>query len=458
MTPRQGMALFLVASFAVLAAFLGARSVTDPGLAIPLSAELLALLGGTLFLLQRERDREIRSWLSRLVLAALAVRVVLLLVVHFGISPYLFAPDALLYEYYGAALRDYWMGVGARPGRVFDSWEVGYFFLNGGSYYLFRESPFGPVVLNLFTSVWTCILAFFLGRSLFSESVGKVSALLCAFFPSLILWSVLNIRDAISTFLVTGLVLFGVRAARHLGPKEALGLGLGLLLLSWMRDYMAVLVFVGLVLGVVAGVRPDRVGRTLLVGAAGAFAIVLAAQSFGLLQAVPMESPLETLELVREDFTRGAGSAYGALLDTSTPAGLAKSLPIGLAYFLFAPFPWAIGSILELATLPEVLLWYALIPFTMVGLRTAFRNHQRGSILPISVLLVVVVTYALVEGNVGTAYRHRAQIMPVFFLFTSVGIGAFLNRRKKDSSERRARKKRAVSTLPRAGRGAVGGE
>jgi hypothetical protein len=45
-----------------------------------------------------------------------------------------------------------------------------------------------------------------------------------------------------------------------------------------------------------------------------------------------------------------------------------------------------------------------------------------AALVPASVLLVVVSSYALVEGNFGTAYRHRAQIMPLFFVFAGVGL------------------------------------
>ena len=46
----------------------------------------------------------------------------------------------------------------------------------------------------------------------------------------------------------------------------------------------------------------------------------------------------------------------------------------------------------------------------------------------LAVLVIVVSSYALVEGNFGTAYRHRAQIMPLFFVFTGAGLSWTMDR------------------------------
>jgi 4-amino-4-deoxy-L-arabinose transferase-like glycosyltransferase len=429
--------VILSAVLIVLAAVLGATAMGQPQLVFPLTVELLILAGITMLFLQLERDRHTRRWLARLVLAALGIRLVLLVVIHFGFTPYAFAPDAGMYEYFGEALRDYWMGEGPRPGRPYNSWQTGYYFLNGIFFSLFGTSPMGPVVLNLVVSVWTCLLAFLLGRTLFGESVGKLAALLVAFFPSLVLWSVLNIRDALSAFLVTGVVFIGVRMLKRIGGREVLGMAVALLLLTQLRDYLALLLLAGLLLGFLTGMRPNRVGRTLILGAVSCFLLLLAARSFDLLQSAPMEGSLETLQYLREDMARGAGSAYGHQLDTSTVRGLLTAVPMGMAFFLFGPFPWAVSSTLQLAALPEVLLWYALIPFTLVGLARALRVRHRDALLPIAVLVVITVSYALVEGNIGTAYRHRAQIMPLVFLFTSLGLERWLARRRRSRAEGR---------------------
>ncbi|HIF06046.1 MAG TPA: hypothetical protein EYQ64_03600 [Gemmatimonadetes bacterium] len=70
---------------------------------------------------------------------------------------------------------------------------------------------------------------------------------------------------------------------------------------------------------------------------------------------------------------------------------------------------------------PDTLLWHPIFLLAILGLRVALRNRVIVVLVPLSVLLVVVSSYALVEGKFGTAYRHRAQIMPLFFVFSGLG-------------------------------------
>ena len=93
-----------------------------------------------------------------------------------------------------------------------------------------------------------------------------------------------------------------------------------------------------------------------------------------------------------------------------------------MSYLLFSPFPWAINTTLQLTAMPETLLWYPLFLLAIKGLQISLRGRLTNVLIVLAVLVIVVSSYALVEGNFGTAYRHRAQIMPLFFVFSGVGL------------------------------------
>ena len=95
---------------AVASALLGLAVIENPGVALPFSIEFIVLLGLTFAGLSREQDVGVRRWLTRLVFATLGLRVLLALVVHFQLTPYFFAPDAIGYEWVGEAISDYWSG------------------------------------------------------------------------------------------------------------------------------------------------------------------------------------------------------------------------------------------------------------------------------------------------------------------------------------------------------------
>jgi len=355
--------------------------------------------------------------------------------------------DMLNYEREGELLSLYWQGLAPEP-TLQSARQIAYPYINGFFHYVLGASTMGTVVLNMFAATWTALLTFMIGREMLNERVGKVAAVLVAVYPSLILWSVLNIRDALTTLVVAFVVLVAVRAHHRGRLKNLVMLAGGVLLLSTLRDYMGVLLLAGIGMGYAAAVRRGRVGVTLAVGTVITLVLVITAVRFGVFSVEVIEDPLASAAQLRSGLQQGAGSAFGGGSDTGTVGGALRFLPLGLSFFLFAPFPWAMTSALQLSALPEVLLWYALIPFTVMGFRAVMGSRSRQSLVVISVLMVILMTYALVEGNFGTAYRHRAQVLPLFFIFTAAGAVQYRIRREA----RRTARMRSPPSVESAGR------
>jgi hypothetical protein len=108
-------------------------------------------------------------------------------------------------------------------------------------------------------------------------------------------------------------------------------------------------------------------------------------------------------------------------------AGGARSvayIPAGLTVVLLRPFPWEAATepsaSLKLAGL-ESLLWYPILIFALIGL-VAARRHHRQLAFPLLVLGATALMYALTEGNLGTAYRHRGEFVWVVALVASLGL------------------------------------
>jgi hypothetical protein len=115
-------------------------------------------------------------------------------------------------------------------------------------------------------------------------------------------------------------------------------------------------------------------------------------------------------------------SAYLEGADISTPEKAVKFLPLGVMYILLAPFPWMLVNIRQAITLPEMLVWWYLIPSLIRGIIYGVKERFTyvSSTLLFSVGLTMV--YALFQGNFGTAYRQRSQFFIFFFIFISAGL------------------------------------
>jgi hypothetical protein len=138
---------------------------------------------------------------------------------------------------------------------------------------------------------------------------------------------------------------------------------------------------------------------------------------------VPQETfNLKHIQATREWSAKVANSGFGGDVDITDPKAAISYLPLGLLYVLFAPFPWMITNLRQLITLPELIAWWALMPLLLrgywYGLRHRLKETFAIGIFTVSLTLV----YALYQSNVGTAYRHRAQLYIFFFIFISIGL------------------------------------
>lgn len=281
----------------------------------------------------------------------------------------------------------------------------------------------------MFAGVWTVLLIFNLAKDLMDVRAAKVTGVLAAVFPSLVLWSILNVRDSMATFLVVLLVWASARLSSRFQIRDLVVFLLALVGLTAIRDYMAFLVLSGVAVGAFAAVRPNRMVASMLTGLVVILALTYTAERVSLFTTINPEAILGTAQSLRTGLQANATSAFGVGASTLTIGSSLQYLPLGASFLLFAPFPWAIETPLQLVAMPETLLWYPLFLMALRGLWiTGNRGRLHKAMIPLSVLLVVTASYALVEGNFGTAYRHRAQIMPLFFLFSGVGVSWFLER------------------------------
>ncbi len=376
-------------------------------------------------------DPEERSTLVPIFLAAVAARISVALAVAYATPEGYFALDDQRYAALGRELARHWAGESGFPADLHGA--IGYYAWNALVYTVVGPVPLAVTLLNGVLGGMAVVLAWRIARELGGPQAARIAALLTAFFPSLVLWSSLNLKDPWALVAI----LLCLRGAQRLAAGPSLfalaEVGIGIAGLGELRGYMAVVagaaVGVGLVLPRLQGPRAPIAMVALL--ALGAIAVV----SLGPIEGLGEETSLESLDRARRELAIGA-SAYQGDADVSTPGNALRFLPLGLTYFLLAPAPWQVWNTRQLLTLPEMLAWYALIPQVVAGIAYTLRRRF-ASALPIATFaLFATVSYALVESNLGTAYRHRAQVVVLFLVFGAVGLAR--RRERLDASGRRA--------------------
>ena len=88
---------------------------------------------------------------------------------------------------------------------------------------------------------------------------------------------------------------------------------------------------------------------------------------------------------------------------------------------LLAPFPWQFTSLRASFSAPEMLVWWMLFPSLIGGLVFAIRRRFTKVAPLVIFTATLTAAYGLMQGNVGSAFRQRAQIFIVLFIFTALG-------------------------------------
>lgn len=99
-----------------------------------------------------------------------------------------------------------------------------------------------------------------------------------------------------------------------------------------------------------------------------------------------------------------------------------RHLPTGIAYTLFAPFPWTPARTLEqLATIPEMLIWYVCLLLALLGFLVLLRRRDLRYAPGVAMIIGLILVLSLIEANVGTLVRSRAMLIPYVLLLSAVG-------------------------------------
>jgi 4-amino-4-deoxy-L-arabinose transferase-like glycosyltransferase len=345
-----------------------------------------------------------------------------------------FGGDATTYDTVGLTLSRFWQGL-----EVNQPWLTNYintrrpgwgmFYYVGGVYYVLGENQLAVQLINGVLGAAACIAVYKIAQLVYpNQRVARTAALLTAFSPSMVLWSSQMLKDAPIVLCLCMCALYTLKLRRRFTAPRLLLLLVSLFCLFALRHYAFYIMFAAIATALLFMAKQFSPLR-MLQGGVIVIVIGIALAYLGAAQ-VPQETfDLKRIQLSREWSGKVANSGFGGDIDITDPTAAAGFLPLGLLYVLFAPFPWMISNLRQLITLPELLAWWLLVPMLVKGYWFATRHRLRQS-FAISVFTIgLTLVYALFQTNVGTAYRHRAQLYVFFFIF--IGIGLELRREAK---------------------------
>lgn len=346
-------------------------------------------------------------------------------------------------------------------------------------YRLIGTSSFIPLLLSVCIGSLLVIVTYSLSRRYSSQDAAFLTTLCFCLMPSQILWSSLFLKDVYVAITLACialllrlwdesrlthkvgllgcifiLLLYLGQLRLHTFVVACAALGFAIFLTSKGLDLFRRSLAVGILtlLPMVAGAGilgvefisrlTQGVEDQRILGAAGsATAVVNVPQ----MQLDPSPAASSNGGSISSDNSKSNASDSDSFpqVDTDMKDSLARSdvvstlldearyLPSAIRVMLIEPLPGSLSKSRSLyAAFGEHLVWYPLLVLAAYGILS---NRRRDVVMSFMTLLSVglVIMWGLVEGNFGTAFRHRTEFVWIFFVLASMGINDLREKHKR---------------------------
>ena len=391
-------------------------------------ALVLVLSIGLIFAFRKYTEE--KEFITTVFLVALALRMGFGLLIHIYELREFFGGDALAYDAKAAQMVSNWMGTTINPDDSLFEFDPrsgvawGMYYITAGIYYVLGQNIFAAQSFCAVIGAATSPMVYFCARKIFSNvSVARTSAVAIAVFPSFIIWSGQLLKDGLIIFLLVVAITMVLQLQSKFSYSALAILITSMFGILSVRFYIFYMVAVAVVGSFIVGMSSTQ--RSMLRSTIILFVIGLALAYLGVGQRATVEltvfTNLDRIQGSRSDLARAADTGFGAEYDVSTTEGALSAIPLGFTVLMFAPYPWQATNLRQAITIPEVLAWWAMIPFLIMGLIYTIKNRLRNAFPILMFSLMLTIAYSVFQGNVGTAYRQRTQIQ--VFLFILVGVG-----------------------------------
>jgi hypothetical protein len=290
---------------------------------------------------------------------------------------------------------------------------------------------FSVVVGTAVAGVTAAIALHFL-RPAFAVFAGLV----VAFTPSQVLFSAVVLREA-HVWLGMACAGLGLVLLTSPGRRAAAGglalIAAGLLALAFLREQTLLAMAWALAIVVLFTPMPQRLPRIAAVLAVAA--LVPWIGGFGLAGWRSVSHTAPKLGETRAKLATGANSAVvaprpatpggGSDAESDSVGADVSRFPQGVLDSAIRPYPWESNSgIALLLARFENIWWYLLYGLAGIGVAVSLRRRRARAVLqlPALVIAAVLAISALTQGNLGTAFRHREQVLWALALCAGAGL------------------------------------
>ncbi|MCX7747172.1 MAG: glycosyltransferase family 39 protein [Clostridia bacterium] len=300
-----------------------------------------------------------------------------------------------------------------------------YYVYNAVAYELFGFHSTVVKLFNSFLGILAGVNIYIFTNKLFSVPTAKKATFLTLFFPSLVYWQTMNLKEALIVFLVSAIIknMLNLWSRPNIKTLSICFVYISFLIVT--RNYAGI-IFGFFVLVYFLGISKYSLKWKTVVVLVTLLLIgfITYKSGMGVLGwNIIKRFDLEYIDNMRKVNYKGSAEV---LLNVSmdTPLGLIKFFPVALVYFIFSPFPWHISSInlISLSAIENIIWDILFVLFFFKGVKLFYKKDKYFCVLLFMILSVFIFIYTITMGNMGLAFRMRSQLLPIFFIFISIGI------------------------------------
>jgi len=427
------------------------------GAVILVSPEMVSVIGLSaisIFLINRFCDETNRKFLVKIFIIGVSIRILLAFIfhvsaiaIHYKDEPGYINPipervekvETLLgitdddaYSSYGYHLLLYWKGYrdyykeedDLSLGRY--NWGIHTYF-HALVYSFFGFVPLALKFINCLFGALIAVIMYFLSRDLFGVRIAKWVYCSVMFFPSMFYWSLSNLKDPLVILLFCTIIWLTIKIQRRFSLWPLIS-ALPLVVLFWHYKRDLIIPLLCMMIFIVTVLSHSKIIRLLSI-----FLIILLIMPLFL--QIDFAPFLQRVISRQRGIVQTGGKIYRLYEDKFydgfttpemvrgiSPVSFTKSFAKGWAYFMMSPFLWDISSKSQLFGFLQMVAWYCVLFFAIPGALYGLRHRFRESMAVLFVIILMGSGFAMVEGNIGTAFRHRDMFTPLILMFAVLGV------------------------------------
>ena len=281
--------------------------------------------------------------------------------------------------------------------------------------------------ISLIVGIGCIVLGWKISLYIWGKVIAKKVGWCIALFPSLILYSVLTLREVYSTFFIL-VALYGiVKWAKEDNLKSIIivfigfgcsiffhgAIAIGALIFILIFGFESLKKFIYSLSNYILNLK-----YTIFVLIFSIILILYLSNKISVPYLNNYNYLTDTKIIFEKTKLSTMGNAsYPKWLVINSINELVYKIPIRSFYFLFSPFPWDIKEIKHLLGFFDSILYLYLVSLILYNLKFIFKDKALRIIFLI--LLTYLIVFGVGVGNFGSAIRHRSKFIIMFILLAA---------------------------------------